>query len=102
MLKRLKWELYETINHGEDKTIAVCPIDLSPRVTLSSSSDEPRLRGLILAPEGAPMENYILSVSIRIHTDYPFKPPRICFENKVWHPRVRLSDGAICLPELHR
>lgn len=98
-LRRLKRDLRDIINHGEDGTIAVSPIDLGMSWDQRRIDYEPRLRGLILAPEGAPMENYILSLSIKIPLQYPFKPPKIEFENRVWHPRVD-SNGVLCLPEL--
>ena len=54
------------------------------------------LRGIIMAPPGSPMENYILFLDIKIPVDFPFKPPRVHFKNKVWHPKIS-SNGAICL-----
>jgi ubiquitin-conjugating enzyme (huntingtin interacting protein 2) len=36
-------------------------------------------------------------VDIQIPKEYPFKPPIMRFETKVWHPNVSSANGAICL-----
>ena len=54
------------------------------------------MRGIIMAPPGSPMENNILFLDIKIPVDFPFKPPRVYFMNKVWHPKIN-SLGYICL-----
>ena len=95
-IRRVLGELCEIIS-GTDKTIAMMPIELKSDANKFFSA---QLRGLILAPEGAPMENYVLSLSVEISQEYPFKPPKIRFENQVWHPRVRFENGVICMPEL--
>ena len=93
--KRVTGEIFEITCHGgADKTITVVPVELS------HGDGDTILRGLILAPEGSPMENYVLSLSIKLPPEYPFKPPKIEFENKVWHPRVNYELGSLCMPKL--
>lgn len=36
-------------------------------------------------------------VDIQIPHDYPYKPPKMRFETKIWHPNVSSQTGAICL-----
>ena len=85
---RMRKELHDIIS-GVDKTIAIKPVELNGKTWY--------LRGLILAPEGTPMENYVLSLSIKINENYPFTQPAIAFENKVWHPCVDFKTGELCI-----
>jgi ubiquitin-conjugating enzyme (huntingtin interacting protein 2) len=36
-------------------------------------------------------------VDITIPPDYPFKPPKMKFDTKIWHPNISSQTGAICL-----
>jgi len=36
-------------------------------------------------------------VDIKIPDEYPFKPPIMKFETKIWHPNISSVTGAICL-----
>jgi ubiquitin-conjugating enzyme (huntingtin interacting protein 2) len=36
-------------------------------------------------------------VDINIPPDDPFKPPKMKFDTKIWHPNVSSQTGAICL-----
>ena len=53
-------------------------------------------RALIFGPEGTPYSDGIFHLDILFPTEYPFKPPKIHFINKVYHPNIN-SVGSICL-----
>ncbi len=44
-----------------------------------------------------PYEGGIFHVDIHIPPDYPFKPPKMKFDTKIWHPNISSQTGAICL-----
>ena len=53
-------------------------------------------RSTILGPEKTPYHGGIYFLTIEFPSNYPFKPPRIYFNTKIYHPNIN-SQGGICL-----
>ncbi|KAJ5087741.1 hypothetical protein N7456_011357 [Penicillium angulare] len=69
-------------------------------VPVNEQEDITHLRGSFPGPPGTPYEGGTYNIDIKIPTDYPFRPPVMKFETKVWHPNVSSQTGAICLDTL--
>jgi ubiquitin-conjugating enzyme (huntingtin interacting protein 2) len=66
-----------------------------------SNDDVTHLRGSFPGPPGTPYEGGTYNIEIKIPTDYPFRPPTMKFETKVWHPNISSQTvsllRAICI-----
>jgi len=53
-------------------------------------------QGLIL-PDNAPYNKGAFRIEINFPAEYPFKPPKINFKTKIYHPNID-EKGQVCLP----
>ncbi|XP_041910785.1 ubiquitin-conjugating enzyme E2 K-like [Arvicola amphibius] len=55
------------------------------------------LRVEIAGPPDSPYEGGRYQLEIKIPETYPFKPTKVRFITKIWHPNISSVTGAICL-----
>ena len=63
--------------------------------------DISKWRATIFGPDGTPYSGGIFELEIEFTKEYPFKPPKIYFKTKIYHPNINRSGG-ICLDILKK
>ena len=53
----------------------------------------------IMGPTATPYHGGVFYLNITFPQNYPFKPPKVHFVTKIYHPNVTASSGEVC-PEL--
>lgn len=81
------------------KELEECREDTNSGVTieLPNESDLTKLVGYFSGPPDTPYQGGIFQVDINIPNEYPFKPPKMKFGTKIYHPNISSVTGAICL-----
>ncbi|XP_078490509.1 ubiquitin-conjugating enzyme E2-18 kDa-like [Ciona intestinalis] len=52
---------------------------------------------VLLVPESVPYNKGAFRIEINFPAEYPFKPPKITFKTRIYHPNID-EKGQICLP----
>lgn len=61
-----------------------------------NESDMFRWKAMIVGPDDSPYSEGLFLLRIQFPSEYPFKPPRLQFVTKIYHPNIN-ANGGICL-----
>ncbi|OXB60316.1 UNVERIFIED_CONTAM: hypothetical protein H355_011711 [Colinus virginianus] len=70
--------------------------DTSPNQSKSLSFSVFHWQATIMGPNDSPYQGGVFFLTIHFPTDYPFKPPKVAFTTRIYHPNIN-SNGSICL-----
>ena len=84
---RAKKEFQDLQKNAKDSSVQVKLVDNNIR----------HWKGRIKGPIDTCYAGGVFDVDIVIPDDYPFKPPKMKFDTKIWHPNISSVTGAICL-----
>lgn len=79
---------YEFANLSKIPNVA-----MNPEIVDSNSSI---WKVILKGPKDTPYEGGHFKIQININSDHPFKPPRIVFLTKIYHPNIS-ENGHICI-----
>jgi len=89
-LKRLEKELSDIRALGMESTVKADAVD----------GDLTHWKGFMKGPEETPYAGGSFYIDIKIPDGYPYNPPKMKFDTKIWHPNMSSQTGAICLDVL--
>ena len=63
-------------------------------------TDMMKWTAMIMGPENSPYDGGVFNVELDFPSEYPFKPPKLKFTTKIYHPNIK-STGEICMEAIN-
>mmetsp|Transcript_81394 Transcript_81394/g.189063 ORF Transcript_81394/g.189063 Transcript_81394/m.189063 type:complete len:203 (+) Transcript_81394:61-669(+) len=89
-LKRLEKELQDIRALSKDSSVTADSVE----------GDLTHWKGHLKGPDATPYSGGTFDIDIEIPGDYPYNPPKMKFDTKIWHPNISSQTGVICLDVL--
>ena len=86
LIKRLHKE-FEEINELQSSNCSAGPVN---------DEDLTHWHGTIIGPDDTPYVGGLFHLDIHFPKAYPFKPPKVVFKTRIYHPNIS-PNGSICL-----
>lgn len=99
MLTRIGREFRDLVNAATAASLKLGPV-LNAEGNVDAewvAGNKQNWRISFIGPPDTPYSGGRFVVNVHFESGYPFQPPKIKFETKVWHPNVSSCSGAICL-----
>ncbi|KAI5294824.1 hypothetical protein KEM52_003090 [Ascosphaera acerosa] len=94
MIRRIAKEIESVRSDASETKLTIEPVN--------GDQDLTHLKASFPGPADSPYEGGTFWVDIVIGPKYPFRPPKMQFITKIWHPNVSSQTGYVCLDILDK